>query len=128
MSELHIGLVAEGVTDQIVIETALKAILTQSFVLTRLPAEATRDTHRGGWCGVFKWCKEFRALGHAGLAQDPTLELFDLVIVHLDGDRPPEEFPLRPAQLHGGHQRVVTPLRDGHAKQGADRSQQVGGP
>jgi hypothetical protein len=86
MSELHIGLVAEGDTDQIVIEAALKAILARAFVLTRLPAEATRGAHGGGWCGVFKWCKEFRALGHAGLAQDPTLELFDLVIVHLDGD------------------------------------------
>lgn len=55
-------------------------------MLTRLPAEATRGAHGGGWCSVFKWCKEFRALGHAGLAQDPTLELLDLVIVHLDAD------------------------------------------
>jgi hypothetical protein len=61
MSEWHIGLVAEGDTDQIVIEAALKAILPRAFVLTRLPTEATRGAHGGGWCGVFNWCKEFPA-------------------------------------------------------------------
>jgi hypothetical protein len=86
MSELRIGLVAEGVTDQIVIEAALKAMLPQAFVLTLLQPEATHSNRGGGWCGVFKWCRDLRARGYAGLAEDPTLDLFDLVILHLDAD------------------------------------------
>ncbi len=86
MSELRIGLVAEGVTDQIVIEAALSAILPEPFVLQLLQPEATRPELGGGWCGVLKWCLEFRARGLARLEDDPTLELFDLIVLHLDAD------------------------------------------
>lgn len=52
MSEpLHIGLVAEGATDSVIIEAALKAILTQPFVLTSLQPEATQPQLGTGWCG-----------------------------------------------------------------------------
>lgn len=86
MSDLRIGLVAEGVTDQIIIEAALKAILPQAFVLTLLQPEPTNANRGGGWCGVFKWCRDLQSRGYAGLADDPTLDLFDLVILHLDAD------------------------------------------
>ena len=86
MSELRIGLVAEGVTDQIVIEAALKAILPQAFVLTLLQPEPTHANRGGGWCGVFKWCRDLQSRGYTGLAGDPTLDLFDLVMLHLDAD------------------------------------------
>jgi len=86
MSERRIGLVAEGVTDQIVVQAALSAILPEPFVLQLLQPEPTRPELGGGWCGVLKWCLEFRARGLARLEDDPTLELFDLIVLHLDAD------------------------------------------
>ena len=67
MSDPRIALVAEGPTDFVVIEAALKAILQRPFVLNQLQPEPTRPEIGGGWGGVFKWCQEFR--------QRSTLEL-----------------------------------------------------
>lgn len=86
MSEPRIALVAEGPTDRIVIEAALKAILARPFVLTQLQPEATRPDMGSGWGGVFKWCQQFRQRGAACIEADATLSGFDLVIVHLDAD------------------------------------------
>lgn len=82
----RIALVAEGLTDHVIIEAALKAILQKPFVITLLQPEATRPHMGGGWCGVFKWCQEFRQRGATSIEADPTLSQFDLVIVHLDAD------------------------------------------
>lgn len=86
MSDPRIALVAEGPTDFVVIEAALKAILQSAFILNQLQPEATRPEMGGGWGGVFKWCREFRLRGAASIETDPTLANFDLVIVHLDAD------------------------------------------
>ena len=86
MSELRVALVAEGPTDAIVIEAALKAILGRPFVLQTLQPEATRPTMGTGWCGVFNWCRAFVKRGCAGLEDDPTLPGFDLFVVHVDAD------------------------------------------
>lgn len=86
MSELRIALVAEGPTDQIIIEAALKAILPRSFVLTLLQPELTRPDVGSGWGGVLKWCRAFQGQGFASLEDDVTLGLFDVVIIHLDAD------------------------------------------
>lgn len=86
MSDPRIALVAEGPTDFVVIEAALKAVLQRPFVLSQLQPEPTRPKMGGGWGGVFKWCQEFRQRGMANIASDPTLSHFDLVIVHLDAD------------------------------------------
>jgi hypothetical protein len=86
MSELRVALVAEGPTDAIIIEAALKAILARPFVLVPLQPEATRPTMGTGWCGVFKWCRDFAARGCAGLEEDPTLPGFDLFVLHVDAD------------------------------------------
>jgi hypothetical protein len=86
MSDLHIALVAEGKTDYVIIESALKAILPSPFVLTLLQPEPTRPHFEGGWCGVFKWCSEFRQSNYSTFEEDPTLELYDLFIIHLDAD------------------------------------------
>jgi hypothetical protein len=86
MSELRVGLVAEGVTDKIIIEAALRAILGSSFVLTLLQPEATQPSFGQGWGGVLKWCDDFRESGFGAFEHDPRLANFDLVIVHLDAD------------------------------------------
>lgn len=86
MSDLHIGLVAEGYTDHILIRAALEAILGPKFRLTRLQPEATRPELGTGWGGVLKWCRDHCRRGFGALEDDPTLELFDLVILHVDAD------------------------------------------
>ena len=86
MSELRIALIAEGATDLIIIEAALKAIIKPPFILNLLQPEATRPDIGGGWCGVFKWSHTFKQKGFHEFKDDPTLALFDLIIIHLDAD------------------------------------------
>lgn len=86
MSEPRIALVAEGATDAIVIEAALRAVLGRPFLLSLLQPEPTRPDLGGGWAGVFKWCQEFRQRKAPSLESDPTLQGFHMVIVHLDAD------------------------------------------
>jgi hypothetical protein len=86
MSDLRIALVAEGPTDAVVIEAALRATLDRPFVLTLLQPEATRWQIGTGWCGVFKWCREFAERPAVSLETDPTLPGFDLFVIHVDAD------------------------------------------
>jgi len=86
MSDLRIALIAEGITDQVIIEAALKAILPRPFVLTLLQPESTRPELGGGWGGVLKWCRDFCARGFGSIESDPTLSLYDFVVIHLDAD------------------------------------------
>jgi len=86
MSEMRIALIAEGVTDQVIIECALKAILRRPFIPILLQPEPTHPGVSGGWGGVFKWCDAFRQHGYDTLEDDPRLGLFDLILVHLDAD------------------------------------------
>ncbi|MEX8520423.1 MAG: hypothetical protein AB3X44_18100 [Leptothrix sp. (in: b-proteobacteria)] len=87
MSEtLRVALIAEGPTDATLIEAALKGFLDRPFVLIQLQPEPTRPQMGAGWGGVLKWCRAFAAGGHAALENDPTLEGFDLFILHLDAD------------------------------------------
>lgn len=87
MSELlRIGLVAEGPTDYEIINAALNAILSVPFKITLLQPEATQTQFGGGWGGVLKWCHAASQRHSGPLMQDPTLSLFDLLILHLDAD------------------------------------------
>lgn len=86
MSDLKIALVVEGETDLVIIEAALKAIIEQPFILTKLQPEATRPQMGTGWSGVLKWCHSSGQRHSACLDSDPTLEHFDLLIIHLDVD------------------------------------------
>lgn len=86
MSDIRVALVAEGPTDVIVIEAALKALLPRPFVLTLLQPEPTRPRLGTGWGGVLRWCLEFASRGHARLEDDPTWPGFDLFVIHADAD------------------------------------------
>lgn len=86
MSEPRIALVAEGPTDFEVIQAALKAILPTRFILTLLCPEPTEPALGSGWGGVLKWCDATGTRHAASLDSDPTLEGFDLLVVHLDVD------------------------------------------
>ena len=86
MSELRVALVAEGTTDRVIIESALKAILSTPFTLALLQPEPTHPKPGGGWCGVFKWCRAFAARTQTSLESDPTLPDFDLFVIQVDAD------------------------------------------
>jgi len=86
MSELRVALVAEGPTDFILIEAALKALLPAPFLATRLQPEPTRPKFGEGWGGVLRWCLDFASGGHAAFEDDPRLPGFDLFVIHLDVD------------------------------------------
>ena len=92
MSDLHISLVAEGPTDKIAIEAFLSAIITKPFVVTLLQPEVLNafngnfGAKGSGWCGVARWCRAKAAEGFGNFETDPTMQHFDLVIIHLDGD------------------------------------------
>lgn len=86
MSDLRVALVAEGPTDSIVIEAALKALLPRPFILTLLQPEPTRPKLGTGWGGVLRWCSDFATRGHACFEDDPILLGFDLFIIHVDAD------------------------------------------
>ncbi len=87
---LRIALVAEGPTDGVVIESALRAILNERpFVLNQIfPAGSASFGELGtGWIGVYRWCHQSALRGGGGLAGDQLLFLqHDLLILHLDAD------------------------------------------
>ncbi len=86
MSDFRVAVVAEGPTDLIVIEAALRALLSRPFVLTSLQPEPTRPKVGTGWGGVLRWCLDFATRGSARFEDDPILPGFDLFVVHIDAD------------------------------------------
>ncbi|MDX2283030.1 MAG: hypothetical protein NW241_02665 [Bacteroidia bacterium] len=86
MSDKQIALVAEGPTDYVIVEAALKAVLDTPFVLTLLQPEPTRPQSGTGWCGVLKWCVETGQRVNGQVESDPLLARFDLIILQTDTD------------------------------------------
>lgn len=91
MSELlRIALVAEGPTDTIVIEAALRAILAERpFLLKQLQPEGSLvfGLLGGGWGGIYRWCKQSASRGMGRLSADALLfAAYDLLIIHVDAD------------------------------------------
>jgi hypothetical protein len=86
MSDLRVALVAEGPTDTVIIEAALRSILPNPFILTQLQPEQTLPRYGTGWGGVLRWCQAFANRGYASFHQDPTLTSFDLLVLHIDSD------------------------------------------
>jgi hypothetical protein len=92
---LRIGLVAEGITDKLVIEAAIKSLLGErSFILRLLqPVESVAFGSVGsslsqgkGWGGVYLWCEGVRQRNDNRLAGDILFWEHDILIVHLDAD------------------------------------------
>lgn len=86
MSDLRVALVAEGPTDAILIEAALRALLPRPFILSRLQPEPRRPKLGTGWGGVLRWCLDFATRRYASFEEDPTLPGFDLFVIHVDAD------------------------------------------
>ena len=87
---LRIALVAEGPTDRIVIDAALRSVLgDRPFVLKQLQPEGSLafGPLGGGWTGVYRWCKQAAGRGGGRLAGDALLfENYDLLLLHVDAD------------------------------------------
>jgi hypothetical protein len=87
---LRIALVAEGPTDGVVIESALKSMLEgRPFVLKQIfPEGSTSFGELGtGWVGVYRWCRQSSRRGNGALSNDKLVfQNFDLLILHVDAD------------------------------------------
>jgi hypothetical protein len=92
---LRIALVAEGITDYVVIDAAVSAMLAeQSYDLKLLqPEESVAFVGQGnagllggGWKGVYRWCKQAVERGGGRISDDPLFLGYDILILHLDAD------------------------------------------
>jgi hypothetical protein len=86
---IKIALVCEGTTDRIVIEAAISSLVGLSeFVLTQLQPEGslTFGPTGTGWGGVYHWCRLAVEQGGGSVRQNSSLDRFDILILHLDGD------------------------------------------
>jgi predicted solute-binding protein len=74
--ELNIGIIGEGVTDQLVIEFILNAFLRDSEVLTTYLQP--KENESGNWDKVFKYCEsdEFKQ----------AFSVLDYVVIQIDTD------------------------------------------
>ena len=96
MSEpLRVALVAEGVTDYVILKAAITAILGErAFVLNLLQPESSvaftgggdAGPLGGGWRGVYRWCRQAVDRSGGSLRDDPLFVGFDLLVIHLDAD------------------------------------------
>jgi hypothetical protein len=86
MSNLRVALIAEGETDFLLVEAALKAILPAPFILTLIQPEATQPRLGTGWGGVLRWGRQSQERGFPSLEDDPTLSNFQIFVIHLDAD------------------------------------------
>ena len=87
---VRIAWVAEGPTDRIVIEAAIRSMLGgRPFVLHQIQPEQSAAFGRtgAGWGGVYRWCKGARQRGGGRLSSD-ALAYFDrdLLILQLDAE------------------------------------------
>ncbi len=93
MSDYRIGIVVEGITDRIVIESALNHIFANcTYTLIQLQPELSDGFDNGGfgstgsgWGGVYRWCQQIVNMDMA-LVDNPSLQKFDIIIIHLDAD------------------------------------------
>ncbi|NDY58157.1 hypothetical protein G3N56_15585 [Desulfovibrio sulfodismutans] len=86
MSNLYIGLVSEGPTDTIIIQSALQAILDHPFVLSPIQPESPPGQLGAGWSGVYRWCRQIASPNYYSLLQHPSLMLFNIIIIQVDAD------------------------------------------
>lgn len=79
---MHVGIVAEGPSDLILIEALIKAYDPASRV-TRIQPEPTLGTSGSGWRGVKAWCEEAAQDLTVWMSVDPDSPM-DVLVVHVD--------------------------------------------
>jgi hypothetical protein len=109
MSEpLRVGLVCEGPTDRIFLESAITSMLgARRFILKQLQPEESLPFGRvgTGWAGIYRWSEKTSARNDGRLRGDILFLTYDVLVFHLDADvagkryaeisavRPNEELP-----------------------------------
>jgi len=92
---LRVALVAEGITDYVVLRSAVEAMLHgRSFDMKLLQPEESvafvgsgnAGAFGGGWRGVYRWCLQSAERSGGSFGDDPLFQFYDLIIVHLDAD------------------------------------------
>ena len=90
---IRIALVAEGVTDYVVVHAAIAAMLpAHEFELRLLQpeySEAFEPVGSGlglGWSGVYRWCRQTSAEGGDSIRSSVLFGFYDLLLIHLDAD------------------------------------------
>ncbi len=101
MSEpLRVALVAEGPTDGVVIEAALRAMLGERlFVLNQIfPEGSSSFGEMGtGWVGIYRWCHQSARRGNGRLSNDQLVfRNYDILVLHLDADVASFSLPTAP--------------------------------
>lgn len=90
MSEvLKVGLVCEGPTDRIVINSAAAALLgDRDFLLRQLqPEDSLAFGPTGtGWAGVYRWCLQAAEQSGGSLGANALFDFYDVLILHIDVD------------------------------------------
>jgi len=79
---MHVGIVAEGPSDLILLE-ALIRVLRPDVVVTRIQPEATLGERGSGWKGVRSWCREFGDDLSSVMTADPD-DIIDVLLIHVD--------------------------------------------
>lgn len=90
MSEpLRVAAAVEGPTDAIVLQAILDRLLGDAeFELQILQPEGSVSfgAPRGGWGGVYRWCRQSVDEGGGSVSGSRVLSNHDLLIVHIDAD------------------------------------------
>ena len=105
---MRIALVAEGVTDYVVLKAEVEDVLDgRSFDMKLLQPEGSvaftgsgnAGALGGGWRGVYKWCLQATERAGGGVSGDLLFSAYDLLVVHLDADvarEDPANYPVNP--------------------------------
>ncbi len=94
MSDLpRVGVVAEGPTDFTIISSIIASVLPVDDVeVSALQPEMSEafapvENELGfGWAGVYRWCRQAAEQGNGHAGRSPSLQGFDLIVVHVDAD------------------------------------------
>lgn len=90
MSEpLRVAAAVEGPTDAVVLQAILDRLLGDAeFELQILQPEGSVSfgAPRGGWSGVYRWCRQSADEGGGSVSGSWVLSNHDLLIVHVDAD------------------------------------------
>ncbi len=94
---VRIALVAEGPTDKIVIEAAIRGILGDTpFIIQQLQPEQSQvflDPAIGtGWGGVYRWCRKAVERASGLIEQDILFATYRMLILHLDAEVAAESY------------------------------------
>lgn len=84
MSEVSVGIIAEGPHDITIIAAAIKAMYPDRvFQFTQIQPSDEYPKYGGGWGGVYKAC---RNLKNRLILQELLGTAYDILVIHIDGD------------------------------------------